>query len=143
VLQFAVAINLTAGIGAAAFGWVDDRLGSKRTIHIALLSLAAISVAILLIHDKLLFMLLGCALGIFVGPAQAASRSLLARLVPEGKETEMFGLYALSGKATAFVGPAAFGLVTAAFESTRAGMATIPALLLMGAALLATVSDRR
>jgi UMF1 family MFS transporter len=139
VLQFAVIINVTAGLGAAAFGWIDDSIGSKSTILISLVALAAIGCAILTVYDKTMFLILGAALGIFFGPAQAASRSLMARLVPQGKETEMFGLYALSGKATAFLGPLTFGLATAAFGSARAGMATILVFFLVGAALLSTV----
>jgi len=139
VLQFAVIINVTAGLGAAAFGWIDDRIGSKTTILISLLALAAIGAAILTVDDKTTFLILGAALGIFFGPAQAASRSMMARLVPQGKETEMFGLYALSGKATTFLGPLTFGLATAAFDSARAGMATILVFFLAGAVLLSTV----
>lgn len=139
VLQFAVIINVTAGLGAAAFGWIDDRIGSKTTILISLVSLAAIGGAILTVDDKTTFLMLGAALGIFFGPAQAASRSLMARLVPQGKETEMFGLYALSGKATTFLGPLMFGLATAAFDSARAGMATILVFFLVGACILSTV----
>ena len=139
VLQFAVAINVTAGLGAAAFGWLDDRIGSKTTILISLIALAAIGGAILTVDDKTTFLILGAALGIFFGPAQAASRSLMARLVPQGKETEMFGLYALSGKATTFLGPLMFGLATATFGTARAGMATILVFFLVGAALLSTV----
>ena len=143
VLQFAVAINVTAGIGAAAFGWIDDHFGSKPTVQVSLLGLALLGAAVLLVEDKMSFLVLGSALGIFVGPAQAASRSLLAHLVPDGQEAEMFGLYALSGKATAFVGPAVFGLATQAFGSTRAGMATILVFFLAGAALLFTVAVPR
>jgi UMF1 family MFS transporter len=143
VLQFAVAINVTAGIGAAIFGWIDDKIGPKPTIQMSLVGLAAIGCAILLVQDIATFLVLGAALGIFVGPAQAASRSLLARIVPEGKETEMFGLYALSGKATAFLGPLLFGLATAAFDNARAGMATILVFFLVGATLLFTVSVPR
>lgn len=143
VLQFAVAINVTAGLGAAAFGWIDDKFGPKPTIQLSLLGLAAIGVAILLVHDTTTFLILGAALGIFVGPAQAASRSLMARLVPQGKETEMFGLFALSGKATAFLGPVVFGLATAGFDSARAGMATILVFFLVGAALLVAVPAPR
>jgi UMF1 family MFS transporter len=139
VLQFAVAINVTAGLGAAAFGWLDDRIGSKPTILIALVGLTAIGGAILLINDATTFLVLGSALGIFFGPAQAASRSLMARIVPEGKETEMFGLFALSGKATSFMGPLVFGLTTATFDSARAGMATILAFFVVGGLILATV----
>jgi UMF1 family MFS transporter len=139
VLQFAVAINITAGLGAAAFGWVDDKIGPKPTVQLSLVGLALIGLVILTVRDTMTFLILGAALGIFVGPAQAASRSLMAHLVPQGKETEMFGLYALSGKATAFLGPLTFGLATAAFDSARAGMATIIVFFLAGAALLCTV----
>ena len=57
--------------------------------------------------------------GIFVGPVQAASRSLMARLAPPALRTEFFGLYALAGKATAFIGPALVGWMTLAFDSQR------------------------
>lgn len=143
VLQFAVAINVTAGLGAAAFGWIDDRIGPKPTILISLAGLIATGAVILAVRDTTAFLVLGSALGIFVGPAQAASRSLMARIVPQGKETEMFGLFALSGKATAFLGPSLFGLATAAFDSPRAGMATILIFFLVGGAILATVPAPR
>ena len=143
VLQFAVAINVTAGLGAAAFGWIDDKIGPKPTIQISLIGLAGLGVAILMVHDIMTFLILGAALGIFVGPAQSASRSLLARVVPQGQETEMFGLYALSGKATAFLGPLLFGLATAAFGSARAGMATILMFFVIGAVILGTVTVPR
>ena len=52
-------------------------------------------------------------LGIFVGPAQSATRTLMARLAPANQRTEMFGIYALTGKVTAFIGPFLFGTATA------------------------------
>ena len=143
VLQFAVAINVTAGLGAAAFGWIDDKIGPKPTILISLVGLAVTGAVVLAVHDTMTFLILGSVLGIFVGPAQAASRSLMARIEPQGKETEMFGLFALSGKATAFLGPLLFGLATAAFGTPRAGMATILIFFLVGAAILATVPAPR
>ena len=67
----------------------------------------------------------GLALGVFVGPAQAASRSLLARMAPEDQRNQLFGLFTLSGKATAFLGPFLLAEVTRATGSQRWGMATI------------------
>ena len=63
----------------------------------------------------------------------------MARLAPPELETEMFGLYALAGKATAFLGPLVLAMATAYFDSQRAGMATILAFLAIGLALLAGV----
>ncbi|MDH3195548.1 MAG: MFS transporter, partial [Hyphomicrobiales bacterium] len=82
VLAFGIVLNITAGAGAAAFAWVDDWLGSKRTIIIALGALLALGSALVLVESKTLFWTLGAALGVFVGPAQAAGRSLMARLAP-------------------------------------------------------------
>ena len=76
----------------------------------------------------------------FVGPVQSASRSLMVRLIDAKKmSTEMFGLYALSGKITAFIGPWLLGLMTLTFHSQRVGMATILVFFALGALLLVPV----
>ena len=82
-------------------------------------------------------------MGIFMGPAQSASRSLLGKLAPQDQIGEMFGLFALSGKVTSFLGPAIFAGVTHAFNSQRAGMATVLLLICFGAAILITVPSRK
>ncbi|MFQ5985093.1 MAG: MFS transporter, partial [Alphaproteobacteria bacterium] len=143
VLQFGIVIAVTAGLGAAAFAWVDDWIGAKRTVLIALAALALIGAALLLVHAKLWFWILAPALGVFFGPAQAASRSLMARLAPPELRTEMFGLYAFSGKSTAFVGPFIYGVFTYAFGSTRAGMATVLVFVVVGLLLLLPVREPR
>ncbi|MEQ8965796.1 MAG: MFS transporter [Azospirillaceae bacterium] len=139
ILIFAIGLNVTAGAGAAGFAFVDDRIGSKPTVMLALAGLIGLGVPILLIDDATWFIALALALGVFVGPAQAASRSLMARLSPPDLATEFFGLYALTGKSIAFLGPLAFGLATDAFDSQRVGMATILVFLGAGAVLLAGV----
>ena len=139
LIIFGIGINVTAGIGAAGFGWLDDRLGPKTVVMIALAGLSILGAALLMAQGKMLFWAFALPLGLFVGPAQAASRSYMARLAPRGMETEMFGLYALSGKATAFLGPALLGWATLMFDSQRAGMATILAFFALGAGLLVFV----
>jgi len=139
LILFAIAMNVTAGLGAAGFGWVDDWIGPKKTILIALSFLTLLGAILLVIESKTMFWIFGVPLGIFVGPAQAASRSMMARMAPKDLTTEMFGLYAFSGKATAFLGPALFGAVTAAFDSQRAGMATILIFFVVGMFLLVRV----
>ncbi|MCG8510744.1 MAG: MFS transporter, partial [Rhodospirillales bacterium] len=141
IMIFAIGLNVTAGLGAASFAWIDDWLGSKRTILISVAALTVLGAAMLIIESKTLFWAYGLALGVFVGPAQAASRSLMARMAPEHLRAEMFGLYAFSGKATAFLGPALLGTVTAAFASQRAGMATILAFFIVGGLLMLWVRE--
>lgn len=141
VIQFGIALNVTAGLGALAFSWADDRFGAKAVIVVSLLALIGLGAAALAVESKNLFWAIGLALGIFVGPSQAASRSMMARLAPDDMQTEMFGLYALSGKATAFMGPLAFGYATDVFQSQRAGMATILVFFAVGLALLSFVRE--
>ena len=141
VIQFGIVLNITAGLGAASFGWLDDWLGSKRTIVIALVGLLVTGTGAIVAHEVLWFWLWGSALGIFVGPAQAASRSLMARLSPPELATEFFGLYALTGKATAWAGPLIAAALTAATQSQRWGLATVIVFFAIGLALLAFVRE--
>ncbi|TBW55454.1 MFS transporter [Marinobacter halodurans] len=139
VLQFAIALNITAGLGAVGFAWVDDAIGGRNTVLLSLVGLGASALAILVVDSVAGFWAWGMILGIFVGPLQSASRSYLARVAPEHLQTEMFGLFAFSGKATAFAGPLLVGSVTALTGSQRWGMATILAFLLIGFLLMLTV----
>lgn len=143
ILLFAIALNVSSGLGAAAFAWVDDWIGAKPTILIALAGLALLGTAILFVESKTAFVGLAMGLGLFVGPAQAASRSLMSRLAPEDSRAEFFGLYTLAGRITAFLGPALVGWVTLAAGSQRAGMATIVPFFVIGAGLLLLVKEPR
>ena len=140
IIQFGIALNLTAGLGAVAFAWLDDLIGPKRVVQIALVGLMALGIPLLLVETKTAFWALALPLGIFMGPAQAASRSMMAHLAPPELRTEMFGLFAFSGKVTAFLGPAVLAWVTLAFESQRAGMATVIVFLAGGFLILCFVS---
>jgi MFS transporter, UMF1 family len=136
IILFAIMLNVSAGIGSFSFGFIDDRLGSKKTVLIAIGGLAIFGIAALLAQEKTTFWVLGVLIGLFVGPAQSASRTLMARLAPPDQRTEMFGLYALSGKLTAFMGPFLFGAATSLFQTQRAGMAVVVVLLTAGGVLL-------
>jgi UMF1 family MFS transporter len=136
VALFGIALNVTAALGAFLFAWVDDRFGAKPTILTGVFAIAALGVPLLLITSTTAFWILGALIGLFFGPVQAAARSLMARMAPRGKETEMFGLFTLSGRAIAFLGPAIVALVTHATESQRWGMATVLPFIICGGVLL-------
>ncbi|MDT8449445.1 MAG: MFS transporter, partial [Wenzhouxiangellaceae bacterium] len=142
VLQFGIAINVTAGLGALALSWVDDWIGGRNTILLSLLALIASTTAILVVDDVVWFWVFAMIIGIFVGPLQAAGRSHLARVAPEHLRSQMFGLLTFSGKATAFAGPLLVGFVTAATASQRWGMSTIIAFFVVGFLLMLTVPVR-
>lgn len=111
VIVFGAAANIIAGFATMAFGLLDDRIGPKRVILISLGSLVVLGLLIFVLHDggATVFWVLGLLMTVFVGPAQAASRSFLARLIPEGKNGEIFGLYATTGRVVSFMSPVAFG----------------------------------
>ena len=73
------------------------------------------------------------------GPLQAASRTLLIRLAPKDRIAQYFGLFALTGKVTSFIGPLLIGVVTAVTASQKAGMAVLVVFFVAGLALLARV----
>lgn len=143
IIIYGILMNIGAGLGAITFAWIDDWIGPKPTILISLAGLLLLGIPILLISDQLAFWVLALLLSVFVGPVQASSRSLLTHITREDMVTEIFGLYALSGKATAFLGPWLFGIVTLHFMSQRAGMATTMLFLFTGASLLYTVNPTR
>lgn len=139
ILRFAIALNVSAGLGALAFAWIDDYVGSRQTILFSLVGLIVTGSVMLSASSPSVFFWAGVAFGIFVGPTQAASRSYMARVAPDHLRNQMFGLFAFSGKATAFAGPLIVGWVTALSGSQRIGMSTLIALFVIGLLILLTV----
>lgn len=141
VLLFGVAINVAAGLGAFAFGFVDDRIGGKRTVMWSLAALSAATLLAVWAPNAGWLWVAAILIGVFVGPNQSASRSLMGRFTPERHQAEFFGFYAFSGKATSFLAPLLYGEAARAFGSLRAGVATVLAFFVVGAFLLASVDE--
>ncbi|MCK4837673.1 MAG: MFS transporter [Desulfobulbaceae bacterium] len=142
IMIFGIVLNLMAGLGAFAFGFCDDRLGGRITILISLAGLIVASVMALTATSKPWLWAAGIMIGIFAGPNQSASRSLLARMIPRQKVNEFFGFFAFSGKFTAFLGPLALGLLTELFQSQRVGMSVVLVLFTLGGLLLLLVDEQ-
>ncbi len=123
VITFGIVANLTAGISAALFGLLDDRVGPKRVIVGSLTSMVVLGSLIFLLHDRgpTVFWVCGLLLTLFVGPAQSASRSYLARLAPEGQTGEIFGLYATTGRAVSFLSSTAWALAISVAVAVAGG----------------------
>ena len=114
VIFYGIGANIVAGIGAALGGWLDDRIGSKRTITIALTGLMVSGLAVFAFagFGKITYWVFGLILCLFVGPAQASSRTFVARFTPDGREGEIFGLYQTTGELTMFLSPLFWLLAT-------------------------------
>lgn len=141
ILIFAIGLNVAAALGAWVFAFFDDIKGSKMTILISLAGLLIFGAGVLIAPDKTWFTGLAMVMGFFIGPVQAASRTMAARISSREHMGETFGLYALTGRVASFFGPAAYGLVVLAFATQRAGMATILLFWLAGLVILWTVKE--
>jgi len=153
VMIFAIAANIVAGLATVAFGWVDDKIGPKNVIMLSLTAMvvAGFGVFFLHSHGPIVFWSLGLVLCVFVGPTQSASRSFLSRIIPAGREGEVFGLYATTGRAVSFMAPAMYGLflmigkrmTPAGADYTYWGILGIMLILGVGLALTAPVKAER
>jgi UMF1 family MFS transporter len=132
VLIFGVAANVISALGALVAGRFDDRLGPKAVIMTSLIGMIASGTVLLFLSGPTAFWIFGLILCLFVGPAQSSSRTYLARLTPAGREGQMFGLYATTGRAVSFLAPALFGLFTFLFHADRAGIVGIVLVLIAG-----------
>lgn len=141
VMIFGIAANIVAGISTILAGRADDRFGAKAVIVAALTGLVVMAVALFALRDvgTIVFWIGGLILSACVGPAQAASRSLLARVTPTGMQGEIFGLYATTGRVASFIAPAMWTISIAIFGSTIFGVLGIAVVLLVGLVLLLLV----
>ena len=142
IFLFGIVLNITAGLGAFALGFLDDMIGGKKTVQVSNVGLIFACLLAVFTKSVTVFWFSGILIGIFMGSNQAASRSLMARFIPENKENEFFGFFAFTGKATAFLGPLLLGLVTQAFNSQRHGIFVVVVLLLTGFFLMSRVNEK-
>jgi UMF1 family MFS transporter len=141
VLSVAIVLNVAAGLGALAFGFVDDWIGGKRTLIVTLLGLTLAGAIGVATTTPLGFWIAAILIGIMMGPTQSASRSLLAKLVPVERQAEIFGLYAFSGKMSSLLGPLAYTTALRFTGSHRVAMSTIVVFFIAGLLLLLRVRE--
>lgn len=141
VLVFGIVLNVVAGLGALGFGFVDDKLGGKNTLLITLAGLITATTLAVAAPNRTWFWVAGVLIGIFVGPNQSASRSLMGRFVPERHKGEFFGFFAFSGKVTSFMGPMLLGALVVPF-GMRVAVASLLGFFIVGALILMTVDEK-
>ena len=112
LILFFIIVQVTALLGSFFFGWIADKVGTKKTILFILVSWAVITISVFFAADKTTFLIIGAFAGTFLGSSQALSRSFFGRLIPEEKKTEFFGFYGLFEKTSTILGPLTFGLVS-------------------------------
>ena len=141
LLVLGIVVNALAGASAIGFGFIQDRIGGKRTIAITLVLLIVAVLLAWFAEDLPMFWAAAILLGLMVGPNQAASRALLGSFVPRSKQGELFGFYAFSGRLASVLGPLSYGLILGATGSHRWAIASIIVFFIAGLALLARVDE--
>jgi UMF1 family MFS transporter len=159
---FGILLTVTGVAGALIGGRLDDAIGGRPVVLGSILVLVFTCVGILSLGKNHVFFVmptapavegalygsapekiylgLGLLIGLVAGPLQAASRSLMARLAPPARIGEFFGLFALSGKVTSFMGPTMVALATTVFDSQQAGLGVLILFFLAGFWLLSGVA---
>jgi UMF1 family MFS transporter len=149
IILFGIAANIVAGIGAAVGGRLDDALGSRKVIAGSLIGLivAGSGVFIFASAGVITYWIGGLLLCLFVGPAQASSRTFVSRFTPHGREGEVFGLYQTTGRAVSFLSGTFWAIsisiahtVTGAQNTTIYGVLGLMVILIVGLVLLLRVN---
>jgi MFS transporter, UMF1 family len=140
IIIFGIAANVVAGIGTFVGAFIEDRIGSRLVVFISLAGviLGGLGVFVFAELGTIAFFGFGLFLCTFVGPAQAASRTMMSRLSSDDKQGEAFGLYATTGRSVSFLAPAAWTIFIG-FFSPIWGIIGLMLILVVGFVLLLTV----
>ena len=135
-------VQMSALVGALSLARPTDTWGPKRVITLTLVLWTLVATAAYFVEQKPTFFVIAVLAGTGLGAVQSASRALMASLVPEGKEGEMFGFYAFCGKSSSVVGPLVFGGISHAWGGNqRVAILSVAAFFLVGLVLLQRVGN--
>lgn len=159
LIIFIILVQVTSVIGAYFFGIWADRWGSKRSLVISLLLMIAAVVWLYFNFSQTGFFLIGALAGFALTGVQSVSRTMVGKLSPPGQSAEFFGLFAVAGRTSSFIGPTIYGIVAAEMAlrfaargetavvaeqmGQRVAILTIAAFLLVGLFLLFWVNEQK
>jgi len=141
LILFFIVMQISAALGAYAFGMITDWIGAKRTISITLFIWTALMIWAFFVPSKLQFYFLGLIAGVALGSNQSASRTLLGLFAPKEKITEFYGFFSLTGKLAATIGPPVYGMITALTGNQRYAVLSLTAFFLIGFLILQSVDE--
>ncbi|MBX9687590.1 MAG: MFS transporter, partial [Candidatus Obscuribacterales bacterium] len=137
-------VNITAAVGAFSIGFVQDKIGSIRTLGISLSIWILATGGAFLCTTRELFWVLANLIGLAMGASGSSGRALVGLFSPPGRSGEFFGLWGLAGKLAAAIGPLSFGLVTVlTHNNCRLALLSSTAFFVLGLILLFFVDEKR
>jgi len=134
-----LAVQATALLGSLVMAKPIDLWGPKKVVMMSLVLWASVAVTAFFVQTKNHFWVIATCAGLGLGTVQAASRAFYTQFIPEGKEAEYFGLYSLTGKSSAVIGPIIFGQISSTFGSQRPAILSVVAFFLIGLIILCFV----
>ena len=143
-----VRLIMIAVVSSVIAGFMVSKFGSKKVLTVAIVGWTTVVIAAALVNATWMFWVVGAVTGCFWGAPQIADRVMLTRLAPEGQLGEFFGLFQMSGRLSAVVGPALWGLTTTTLIGLgewryRVAMLLVSLFLIGGFALLLAVREER
>ncbi|UCG26214.1 MAG: MFS transporter, partial [Chloroflexota bacterium] len=159
LIIFVIVVQATNVAGALFFGWLVDRFGGKRSLILAILMMLGVVIWLFFNQTVTGYFFVGAAAGFAMAGIQSVSRTMVALFAPPGQGAEFYGLFAVVGRTSSFIGPAVYGIVAAEaalwYQSQgqsstlaeqsgqRAAILVIAAFLILGLIVLAFVRDPR
>ena len=143
LLLLFLVVQVAACFGALLMAKPTDTWGPKTVVTGSLVLWVAVVTLAAIVQTKGQFFVVASVAGLGLGSVQAASRSLMASLIPAGKEAEFFGFYALCGKTSSIIGPFLVGALSVATGSQRIGIVFLAAFFIVGLLLLRRVQPNR
>jgi UMF1 family MFS transporter len=128
-------LQFFAIFGALLSGRLADKLGDRPPLIAALILWMGVIAGMGMVESKLPFYGLAALAGVGMGMVGSGTRAWLSRLIPPGKEAEGYGLFAITARLGAIVGPALFGVVSK-HHGQHAAVLTILPFFIFGAILL-------
>ncbi len=136
-------VQVVAIGGSMLFGWLANRMGTKRAVMFALVLWSGVVTYAYFIHSATEFFILGMIVGIVLGGTQSLSRSLYGAMIPEKASAEFYGFYSVFSKFSAILGPFTFGLIRQITGTARLAIISLIIFFIGGLILLAFVNEEK
>lgn len=154
-----ILVQVTNVAGAYLFGVMADRRGSKRALTISIGMMIVVVIPLWFTSTGMAFYLIGSAAGFAMAGIQSVSRTMVSQLAPAGQSAEFYGLFAVAGRSSSFIGPTLFGIVAASATrrflaqgmgnlaaeqlGIKVAVGTIILFLVIGGTILLTVNEKK
>ncbi len=143
-IMLILVVNVTAAIGAATFGYLQDKIGALYTIKLTLLIWICAMLIAFYAEERTTFWIAANLIGLALGSSQSASRALIGLFSPVSKSAEFFGLWGLATKASAIIGPLSYGIIAYLTDGNhRQALLSTCIFFILGFILLFSVNQAR